>query len=70
MKETENDASELGNEAGPAGLSKYLCQRSTHVQQEVSFLWRSEASVTESRIIVAVIFLKTLSGGEEKGEVF
>jgi len=70
MKETEDDASKLGNEDGPAGLSKYLCQRSAHVQQTVSFLWRNEASVTESRIIVAVIFLKSLSGGEEKGEVF
>lgn len=70
MKEIEDDALKPGDEAGPAGLSKYLCQKSTYVQQKVSFLWCSEASVTESRIIGAVIFLKTLSGGEEKGEVF
>lgn len=69
MKETEDDALKLGNEAGPAGLRKYLCWRSTHVQQKASFLWCSEASVTESKIIVAVIFLKRLSGGQEKGEV-
>lgn len=70
MKETEDDALKLGNEAGPVGLSKYLCQRSTHVPQKVPFLWHREASVTESRIIVAVIFLKRLLGGEEKEEVF
>lgn len=68
MKATEDDALKLGNKVGPEGLGKYLCQRSTHSRR--CLLWHSESSVTESGIIVAVTFLKRISGGKEKGQVF
>lgn len=52
MMETEDDALKLGDEgAEEVSVSgKHTCP------QKVSFLWHVDTSVTESRIIVAVIF--------------